>query len=222
MQALSALQTGLGRVPRKDAEKLRGVMVRIWPHEDGGLICSMEAPQERLGWIFRHVPRIVGWLFCLGPFKSLIIVSGAYLECFSISKILEVWPALMKRKGPLDRAHEMEILTYTQQHGRLEALYGVLLRDYSLFVIDDDGRYLDARIHAGTISRIPPEGMIGRTLAEVLPDGRGESIAAWIGEAIATGQRRMISYQLWERSYQSEVIPLAGEKAALVVCQRTA
>ena len=113
-------------------------------------------------------------------------------------------------------------LTYLLVMGAATALLGLLLADLEhraqtelalakreahlhaitnaipdiLFVIDDKGRYLEAKTHDESLLYRDISGLIGRTLHEVLPTALAARLLPEIQEAIANDRPRTVEYTL--------------------------
>ncbi len=77
-----------------------------------------------------------------------------------------------------------------------------------IFVVDQDGIFVDYELGTSTDLYLPPEQFLGRSIVDVLPEPVGEEALAYIHKALKTGQLQHYEYQL---SHGSTSHPLTYE-----------
>ena len=65
-----------------------------------------------------------------------------------------------------------------------------------IFVVDQDGIFVDYELDAATDLFLPPEQFIGRSIVDVMPQPIGEEALSYIRQALQTGSLQHYEYQL--------------------------
>ena len=137
-----------------------------------------------------------------------------------ISRLIVLRPkVLLKSDGVYDRKLTMSILE--QNAARFQALASFVTANATLFGIGVDGIYKKVKVQEGVESKIAPEDMEGRSLFEVLPsEETALSILAQIKQAYEANKPRTIQYGLWDRKYESTILPSPGLEEVVLICKR--
>ncbi len=120
------------------------------------------------------------------------------------------------------RATEQALL---RSEARLRAVTAAL--PDVLFLIDEDGRYLEVITRRYTLLHAPADHVIGKRLDEVLPAAEAAAGFKAVCDAIATGTRQTLSYTLetpdgardFHASIEAMDQPLDGKRAVVALVQ---
>ncbi|MER2555044.1 MAG: EAL domain-containing protein [Thauera sp.] len=96
-----------------------------------------------------------------------------------------------------------------------------------LFVVDEDGRFVEVVTRRDELLAVPSDALIGRHAQEILPAAEAALLHRVLGEALASGDRRSARYALdtpaGRRDFQAWVqamdTPLDGRRAAVMLVQ---
>ena len=96
-----------------------------------------------------------------------------------------------------------------------------------VFVVDEDGRYLEVITRQENLLAAPPEQVIGRRLEEVLPAAPAALLRAALEQALASPERTCARYALdtpaGHREFQAWIqaidAPIGGRRAAAILVQ---
>jgi diguanylate cyclase (GGDEF)-like protein/PAS domain S-box-containing protein len=96
-----------------------------------------------------------------------------------------------------------------------------------LFVVDEDGRFVEVITRQDELLMAPPSALVGRRAQEVLPPPQAALVHQVLGEALASGERCSVRYALdtpaGHRDFQAWVqamdAPFDGRRAAVMLVQ---
>ncbi len=116
------------------------------------------------------------------------------------------------------QALEAEVAERRLAQDELRALFAAMT-DY-VVVVDKDGRYMRVQDTNTPTLLAPPEDLLGKTMAEVMPPDQAESFLAPIREALAAQETRTIEYRLemdgrvqW---FSTAISPMSQEAVVIV------
>jgi len=110
-------------------------------------------------------------------------------------------------------------------HARLKALLGAL--PDLVFLLDDQGRFVEVLAAPEELLYVPPQVLVGKTLAQALPSEVAELAMAALRRAVSRGELTRFEYTVnvpaGERSFEAVVrrvdVRLEGKEMALVVAR---
>jgi PAS domain S-box-containing protein len=106
-----------------------------------------------------------------------------------------------------------------QKSSELETLFHALPDLY--FRLDRDGVFLDCRAGPGSGPLVPPEELLGRNMADILPAEVASLVGAGMAEAARTGEVVRSAYTLpypdGERAFEARLIPFTEGQTITIV-----
>ncbi|HEY9645588.1 MAG TPA: hypothetical protein V6C88_04415 [Chroococcidiopsis sp.] len=211
--ANAVFYAALDRLCRRDRHLAAIGQARASGESAGVLVLDVQ--KDFVPIVYKKLMKIIRLIALSGdPFGAIAVND----EVLQVADLKRLCPAIAKPTGSYDRRSMNE--QQQQVNRRYRALLGFEATKGTIFIISTAGVYLEVLIHEGTTSRIPPEDMIGKPLDAILPLETALHITQQIKAAYAEGKRRKIQYGIWERRYESEVIPVPGADQCFLVCVR--
>jgi hypothetical protein len=183
---------------------------------DAGLIEMIVQPCH-LEVFCKKFLRIAQWILLVGSDRFHSIQLNEIN--FKLEGLLSLQPGLCRLEGINDRRAQVEQINQNAQ--RYRALLGFATCKSTVMIISTTGIYKDIHLQQGIASQIPIEEMLNKSLDEVLPDLQTAFyVLQQIKEAYAAQEGRTIQYGLWDRTYSSQIVPIAGAQEVVLVCNR--
>jgi diguanylate cyclase (GGDEF)-like protein/PAS domain S-box-containing protein len=137
--------------------------------------------------------------------------------------LAQIESAVRISAGEMDRLYASE---HEQLEGRLAAIVGTL--PDLLFLIDDEGRYLEAITGDEQLLFLPPQDLKYRRMHDVMPEAQAERFLGVIRKAIQTAELQVVEYSLptmlgESRDFEGRVVPTGyelGGRATVVFLAR--
>lgn len=190
-----------------------------------GMVAHIEPVPGQFKWIARKLLKIASILLALGNFEAIEIGSRNRILTFLVADLIETCPSIQDVIMEGDREHRLEI-TQARQKNFLNSLLAYHEQRSSIFVISTDGIYKDIRIHKGTISKIPPEKMLGQPIDRFLGLETAAYLKTKIQQAYQTSQSIEACYSICYpdgelRQYKADIIPVSNTESVLLLCNRS-
>ncbi len=190
--------------------------VTITDHPNGLSIIIQPQPGA-VRWISRKLFKIARFLYALDRFKTITINGNKRPLTFLMEDLIATCPSIRTPPKMTDRR--------IRDSHYFRALIQRETKHCSAFVISTDGIYLDAAIHQGTISKIPPEAMIGKPIAQFAGEETAAYLMQQIQAACLSNEVQLIEYSILfadgkRRWYRAEVIPAPKARSAILFVNR--
>lgn len=190
--------------------------ITVITHADGMSALIQPHPGQSK-WLRLRLVKIARYLLSLGDFKTITIDSKRRPTTYLISDLVEICPKIYKgiESNGMHRVKEAQFLALMQYQSRR----------CSAFLISLSGVYLDVMIHQGTDSKISPELMRGKPIADFV----GKETASVLLQSIHRAYRLVqfvdvhysITYPDGEtREYTAELVPAPGTESVIALVNR--